>query len=64
VRVHSGEIQALEKLLSSLRERLARGHESALPAVTVLEQMIAERERQYGDDVESESPSDRRRPVP
>jgi hypothetical protein len=51
-----GEIQALGRLLATMQERSARGDVRAQRIVTVLEEMIAEREERFGDG-EGDSPS-------
>jgi hypothetical protein len=59
VRVDSrGEIEVLERVLASVRERAARGDAGAHRIVIVVEQMIAEREQQLGVDIESRPPTD------
>jgi hypothetical protein len=52
------EIGVLEGLLSSMRARAAGGNARAQLIVSVVEQMIAEREQQLGADVESRPPAD------
>lgn len=48
-----GDIEVLEGLLASMRERAAGGNARAQRIVGVVEQMIAEREQQLGEDAES-----------